>query len=97
MRRSKATHAGSYGNGFSVVAAEIRKLATDSKEAIVKVDQYVKAIHAEVEKVSGGTSRAKTTVFTNRDLVKQASEEFMNVGEATRGLDKQAQSLAGIV
>ncbi|WP_342496522.1 methyl-accepting chemotaxis protein [Bacillus sp. FSL K6-3149] len=93
----EAAHAGSYGNGFSVVAAEIRKLATDSKEAIVKVDQYVKAIHAEVEKVSSGTSRAKTTVFTNRDLVKQASEEFMNVGEAARSLDKQAQSLAGIV
>ncbi|MCU0156780.1 methyl-accepting chemotaxis protein [Bacillus safensis] len=93
----EAAHAGSYGNGFSVVAAEIRKLATNSKEAIVKVDQYVKAIHAEVEKVSSGTSRAKTTVFTNRDLVKQASEEFIIVGEAARGLDKQAQSLAAII
>ncbi|WP_025092249.1 methyl-accepting chemotaxis protein [Bacillus safensis] len=93
----EAAHAGSYGNGFSVVAAEIRKLATNSKEAIVKVNQYVKAIHAEVEKVSSGTSRAKTTVFTNRDLVKQASEEFIVVGEAARGLDRQAQSLAAII
>lgn len=93
----EAAHAGSYGNGFSVVAAEIRKLATNSKEAIVKVDQYVKAIHAEVEKVSSGTSRAKTTVFTNRDLVKQASKEFIIVGEAARGLDRQAQSLAAII
>ncbi|WP_144486918.1 methyl-accepting chemotaxis protein [Bacillus pumilus] len=93
----EAAHAGSYGNGFSVVAAEIRKLATDSKEAIVKVDQYVKAIHAEVEKVSSGTNRAKTTVFTNRDLVKQANEEFINIGEAARNLDKQAQNLAEIV
>ncbi|KAB3541096.1 PAS domain S-box protein [Bacillus safensis] len=93
----EAAHAGSYGNGFSVVAAEIRKLATNSKEAIVKVDQYVKAIHAEVEKVSSGTSRAKTTVFTNRDLVKQASEEFIVVGEAARGLDRQAQNLAAII
>ncbi|WP_342502895.1 methyl-accepting chemotaxis protein [Bacillus sp. FSL K6-1000] len=93
----EAAHAGSYGNGFSVVAAEIRKLATNSKEAIVKVDQYVKAIHAEVEKVSSGTSRAKTTVFTNRDLVKLASEEFIIVGEAARGLDRQAQSLAAII
>lgn len=93
----EAAHAGSYGNGFSVVAAEIRKLATNSKEAIVKVDQYVKAIHAEVEKVSSGTSRAKTTVFTNLDLVKQASEEFIIVGEAARGLDRQAQSLAAII
>lgn len=93
----EAAHAGSYGNGFSVVAAEIRKLATNSKEAIIKVDQYVKAIHAEVEKVSSGTSRAKTTVFTNRDLVKQASEEFIIVGEAARGLDRQAQSLAAII
>ncbi|MGE8138727.1 methyl-accepting chemotaxis protein [Bacillus safensis] len=93
----EAAHAGSYGNGFSVVAAEIQKLATNSKEAIVKVDQYVKAIHAEVEKVSSGTSRAKTTVFTNRDLVKQASEEFIVVGEAARGLDRQAQSLAAII
>ncbi|MEI4789175.1 methyl-accepting chemotaxis protein [Bacillus sp. FJAT-53060] len=49
----EAAHGGSCGNGFSVVAAEIPKLATDSKEAIVKVDQYVKAIHLEVEKVSG--------------------------------------------
>ncbi|WP_449376496.1 methyl-accepting chemotaxis protein [Bacillus safensis] len=93
----EAAHAGSYGNGFSVVAAEIRNLATNSKEAIVKVDQYVKAIHAEVEKVSSGTSRAKTTVFTNRDLVKQASEEFIVVGEAARGLDRQAQNLAAII
>ncbi|MCY1118728.1 methyl-accepting chemotaxis protein [Bacillus safensis] len=93
----EAAHAGSYGNGFSVVAAEIRKLATNSKEAIVKVDQYVKAIHAEVERVRSGTSRAKTTVFTNRDLVKQASEEFIIVGEAARGLDRQAQSLAAII
>ncbi|OLP66000.1 Biofilm dispersion protein BdlA [Bacillus pumilus] len=90
----EAAHAGSYGNGFSVVAAEIRKLATDSKDAIVKVDQYVNAIHIEVEKVSKGTGRAKTSVFTNRDLVKQASEEFINVGEAARGLDQQAQRLA---
>lgn len=79
------------------MAAEIRKLATDSKEAIVKVDQYVKAIHAEVEKVSSGTNRAKTTVFTNRDLVKQTNEEFINIGEAARNLDKQAQNLAEIV
>ncbi|MEH7651948.1 methyl-accepting chemotaxis protein [Bacillus safensis] len=93
----EAAHAGSYGNGFSIVAAEIRKLATNSKEAIVKVDQYVKAIHAEVERVSSGTSRAKTTVFTNRDLVKQASEEFIIVGEAARSLDRQAQSLAAII
>ncbi|MCM2991175.1 methyl-accepting chemotaxis protein [Bacillus safensis] len=93
----EAAHAGSYGNGFSIVAAEIRKLATNSKEAIIKVDQYVKAIHAEVERVSSGTSRAKTTVFTNRDLVKQASEEFIIVGEAARSLDRQAQSLAAII
>lgn len=93
----EAAHAGSYGNGFSVVAAEIRKLATNSKEAIVKVDQYVKAIHTEVEKVSNGTSRAKTTVFTNRNLVKQASEEFIVVGEAARGLDRQAQKIAAII
>ncbi|MFB8735400.1 hypothetical protein ACEQPO_21475 [Bacillus sp. SL00103] len=46
------------------------KTSNGFKKSDVKVDQYVKAIHAEVEKVSGGTSRAKTTVFTNRDLVK---------------------------
>ncbi|MFS0654622.1 methyl-accepting chemotaxis protein [Bacillus sp. 179-C3.3 HS] len=90
----EAAHAGTYGNGFSVVAAEIRKLATNSKEAIVKVDQYVNAIHLEVEKVSKGTSRAKSSVFTNLDLVKQTNEEFINVGEAARGLDEQAQRLA---
>ncbi|KRE12073.1 hypothetical protein ASE42_15480 [Bacillus sp. Root920] len=37
------------------------------------------------------------TVFTNRDLVKQASEEFIIVGEAARGLDRQAQNLAAII
>jgi len=57
----------------------------------------VKTIRAEIERVSSGTSRAKTTVFTNRDLLKQASEAFIIVGEAARGLDRQAQSLAAII
>ncbi|MFS3913484.1 methyl-accepting chemotaxis protein [Bacillus australimaris] len=89
----EAAHAGSYGNGFSVVAAEIRKLATDSKEAIVNVNKYVKAIHVELEKVIKGTDQAQSSVFKNQMLIKQASEEFIHVGETARRLNRQADWL----
>ncbi|UYO34788.1 hypothetical protein NF868_11875 [Bacillus zhangzhouensis] len=57
-----------------MVAAENRKPATNSKESIVKVDQYGKAIHAEVERGSSGTSRAKTIVFITESC--EAVKEF---------------------
>ncbi len=42
----EAARAGESGKGFSVVADEIRKLATHSKENVGQIDQITKKIHA---------------------------------------------------
>ncbi|WP_412890100.1 methyl-accepting chemotaxis protein [Bacillus sp. 1P06AnD] len=45
----EAARAGEAGRGFSVVADEIRKLATNSKEQVIQIDSITKNIQKAIE------------------------------------------------
>ena len=48
MLQLKAARAGDAGRGFSVVADEIRKLATNSKENVSQIDDITKGIREAI-------------------------------------------------
>lgn len=50
----EAARAGDYGKGFSVVAQEIRKLSTNSKESIEKIANIIKEISGGINNIDDG-------------------------------------------
>lgn len=89
----QAAHAGEYGRAFNVVADEIRKLATQSKDAIQAVQSNVKNITEQVEKISTGTVHSEKLISDSQTHIAQTVHEFAGVEKAAGQLETQAQSL----
>lgn len=64
----EAARAGEVGKGFAVVADEIRKLAEDSKNAVLQIQQVIKAVVASVENLA--TSSDELLGFVSNDVDK---------------------------
>jgi methyl-accepting chemotaxis protein len=80
----EAARAGTQGEGFAVVAAEIRKLATNSAEAGERTEAVVSGILARVEEARHASQRTHATLGTVRVVTNDALESFAQVEEAVR-------------
>ena len=80
----EAARAGTQGEGFAVVAAEIRKLATNSAEAGERTEAVVSGILARVEEARSASQRTHATLGTVRVVTNDALESFAQVEEAVR-------------
>jgi methyl-accepting chemotaxis protein len=69
----EASHAGEHGQGFSVVANEVKKLAEESKQSAGKISEVIKEIQSE-------TDIAVTSITHGTHEVKKGSEVIQNTG-----------------
>ena len=83
----EASRAGEYGRGFSVVAAEIRSLADQSRAATVQVRQIL----GEIQRA---TSTAVMTTEEGTKLVARGSRQVQQAGETIRLLADTAADAA---
>lgn len=69
----EAAQAGEAGRGFSVVAAEIRKLAVDSKQSVIEIESLI----SEVQKGTSATAQLINVMGRNIKQCEEAASESM--------------------
>lgn len=69
----EAAQAGEAGRGFSVVAAEIRKLAVGSKQSVIEIESLI----SEVQEGTSSTARLIEVMDKNIKVCEEAASESM--------------------
>ncbi len=82
----EAVRAGEHGKGFSVVAAEIRKLADQSKQSAENINTLVAEIQNKINSAVMVTDEGSKTVNTGIQIANRTAEAFAGVAEAVNNM-----------
>jgi CHASE3 domain sensor protein len=82
----EAVRAGEHGKGFSVVAAEIRKLADQSKQSAENIRTLVSEIQNKINSAVMVTDEGSKTVNTGIQIANRTAEAFSGVAEAVNNM-----------
>lgn len=82
----EAVRAGEHGKGFSVVAAEIRKLADQSKNSAENIRTLVNEIQHKINSAVMVTDEGSKTVDSGIQIANRTAESFAGVAEAVNNM-----------
>lgn len=88
----EAARAGESGKGFSVVAEEIRKLATNSKENVTQIDQVTKNITHSVGKLNNSFSNINEVTTNQAASIEEISATVQEISRNAQNLSELAES-----
>jgi methyl-accepting chemotaxis protein len=78
----EAVRAGEHGSGFGVVATEIRKLADQSRDSAVKINDLVNEIQQAIGDTVIIADRGKVTVENSSKTLKSTADSFLGVTQS---------------
>lgn len=90
----EAVRAGEQGVGFGVVAGEIRRLADQSQESAVRINQLITEIRQEIETSAQATETGTQTVTEGVAIGQEMAAAFLGVTEAVQNVVTNNQQLA---
>lgn len=89
----EAARAGDHGRGFSVVAQEVRKLATQSKESVVQIHTQLSAIQSSVNDISGQFATIQETFATNTTTVEETAARTSSLKQTFQKIGASMETL----
>src|SRR5579863_3040566 len=89
----EATRAGEQGSGFTIIAQEMRSLATRSAEAAQKVSTHIRNIQSETTVVSRSVEQSTQQVVMQTELVMQTGVTLEAINVVT---EQMANLISGI-
>lgn len=90
----EAARAGEYGRGFSVVAAEVKKLSEQTAEAAGKIAGLIVEIHAESDRVAEAMLGSGELVKTGAQTIGEAGEMFTGILGGIRDINAQIHEVS---
>jgi methyl-accepting chemotaxis protein WspA len=90
----EAEKAGDYGRGFSVVAAEIRRLADQTAISTGDIEQMVKEMQSAVAAGVMGMDKFSEEVHRGGEMVRQVSEELSQIIHHVQALTPNFESVS---
>jgi|SRR6478672_890679 len=90
----EAVRAGEYGKGFGVVAAEIRKLADESKRSAEKIKDLVDDIQNAINSTVMVTNEGTKTVSEGMQIAQKTADTFGGVADAVNNMVVNNQQIS---
>lgn len=75
----EAARAGEKGRGFTVVASEIRKLAEQSSNAAVEIENLIHRVHSDIEKAVIIIQEVNRNVELGETVIDEAGQTFYGI------------------
>lgn len=88
----EAARAGDHGKGFAVVANEVRKLSTDSNEAVKRIDDSLKVMKTSIDSILeqvNSTSDSVHSQAASTQQINSAIQELNHVVDELLSLSKK--------
>ena len=90
----EAARAGENGRGFSVVADEVRSLASKTAESVGEISKVITALQSEVDNTVGiieqGNTKAEQASSRSQDALQRMQETVMQIDEISQRMTQMA-------
>ena len=90
----EASRAGEHGEGFRIVADEVRRLADRITEATKNIQQLVSTIQQDTTAVLAGMETSTTEVVTGSELVYKTKQNLQNLANTSEKIDMYLKSIS---
>ncbi len=90
----EAARAGEEGQGFAVVAEEVRELAEEADAATTEIEEMMEGVRAEIDEAIGTARQSSDQAEEGLELAEEAEAALEQIVEAIATVEEQADEIA---
>lgn len=89
----EASNAGSHGEGFQVVASEVKKLAVTSRTFTKEISEILQQLKEKTKEVEDRVIKGKQTAEQNQKFMQEVEQTFRNIEQNTHRVAERSDTV----